>query len=64
MVAGMPRRYIGMNDKRTAMGRLMIGSKALRKCNKKSTITRLTVMASVSAAFSVPIARWMSDDRS
>src|SRR5688572_23953375 len=29
MVAGMPRRYIGMNESRTAMGKLMMGRSAL-----------------------------------
>jgi len=31
IVAGISRRYIGMKDRMTAMGRLMIGRSALRK---------------------------------
>src|SRR5450759_2946333 len=40
------RKYMGMKDARTAMGRVRIGMSAERKWNKKTIVTKLTMMAS------------------
>ena len=65
MFALSPIRAIGMKASRTAIGRVRIGISALRKWNRKSTMTALTMSISCkSSRQSVCTARWISSERS
>ena len=65
IVDGISSRYMGMNASATLMGKLRIGSRALRRCSKNKMITMLTTTASsMSACVKVLIERSMRSERS
>src|SRR2546422_2594908 len=65
MFAVRPIRAIGIKASTTAIGSVRIGISALRKWNKKKTMTRLTISISCSSSCqSVCTARWISSERS
>ena len=62
-VSFMP--YIGMKDSSTAIGIVTIGMMAEGKCQRKSRITRLTmIISSISWCFRVSMDRSISSERS
>ena len=65
MFAVSPWRAMGMKARMTAIGSERIGMRALRKWNRKNTITALTMSISCSSScHSVATARWISSERS
>src|SRR5262249_44420116 len=65
IVDGMSRKYMGMNARATAMGRVRMGRRALRRWRRNRMITAATVIASSrSADLSVRIDRSMIPERS